>query len=142
MENTEYIIQSDRDKILAFNSITDCSEDGTWEVSIHKIVKSRTTRQNAALFKYYRLMATALQEAGFSLRSFTAALREGFEITVTMEAVRAVAENVSQDMFKKPVKDLSTTEIQKLYETVNLGFGQSMGVSLPWPSSEAPPFGE
>lgn len=135
------IIYDNKNKVQAFNLISDLPEDGSHEVLIEKIVKHRTAKQNASIFKYYRLMASALQEAGFSLRSFTAHLKAGFEITVTMEAVRAVAENVSQDMFKKSVKDLSTVEIQSLYETINAGFGQSMGVSLPFPSSEPPPYG-
>ena len=142
MKNTEHIISDNRDKVIAFNLIADLPEDGSHEVIIQKIVKHRTCQQNRAIFKYFRLIASALQESGYTLRTFTGTLKEGFEVAVTMEAVRAVAEQVSEDMFSKPIKDLSTVEIQELYETINAGFGQSMGVSLPFPSDELPPYGE
>ena len=134
------IITSDRDKVLAFNEITDLPEDGSYEVIIQKIVKHRTGAQNRSLHQYLRLMAIAMQEAGITQRALFSSLKEGFDVDPTMESLKTIVNKVSDNMFGRSTSKLSTVEIQKLYEAVNAGFGQTVGVSLPWPSNEPPPF--
>ncbi len=140
MEDKEYIIRSNKDMVVAFNCISDLPEDGTWSVNITKIVKGRTGQQNNAIHKYYRLMASALEESGHTSRTFFSRLKEGFEVSITHDNISDVAERVSQDMFSKRVRQLSTVEIQNLYETINNAFGQTYGISLPFPSDTPPPY--
>ncbi len=118
--------------------VADLIESGGCRVKVTSISKKRSSLQNKSIFKYYRVIAEKLNDAGLTSRSFFEKLREGFEIAVSMENVRDVAEKVSQDMFSREVKDLSTVEIQELHKTVDRGFSVSMGVGAPFPSDQAP----
>ena len=110
-------------------------------VRISKIVNPRTSQQNRAIFKYYRLIADMLADAGFTARSYFETLKNGFEVDITMQHVRDVVEKVSMDKYKKEVKDLSTVEIQALHRTVDHAFSLQMGVSHEFPSDEPPVYG-
>ena len=113
-------------------------ESGKHIITINKKVKKRTPTQNASFFKYYRIIAEKLNDAGFTARTFFYKLKAGFEVGIVMEDVRKVAEKVSMSMFNKEVKNLSTTEIQDVYLTVDKGFSISMGVTAAWPTDEPP----
>ncbi len=105
---------------------------------VPKKKQKRTLSQNASIFKYYRIIAKKLNDAGFTTRTFFSHLKDGFEIDVTMENIRSVAEKVSMDMFEKPVKKLDTKEIQNLHKVIDKGCSLSMGVSHRFPSDTPP----
>ena len=141
LELGPFLITDDLAAVHAYNAIADLPQDGSYEVVLQKVDKGRTTQQNKAIFKYFRLMAAALADAGYTARTFFGKMRDGFEVPPTYEDVRKVAENVSVSMFQKPIKHLTTVEIQQLYEAVNSGFSTTHGVGLPFPSKNPPPFG-
>lgn len=135
-DTESFHITDDRQKILAFNYISDLSEDGRYIVTITKTNKGRTIKQNSALHVWLRLMAAAMSEAGITSRKLFPALREGFEIPPSMEGLKRIVNKVSVDRFGRTTSKLSTTEIQELYEVCNAAFGQSVGVSLPFPEEK------
>ena len=111
---------------------------GVCNVEVVKPKKSRTLSQNASLHLWLTMMSDAMEESGYTHRKLWEAMKGSFDIPVTMEMLKDIAQNVSFDMFKqKHTSKLSTVEMQKLYETLNAAFGQSVGVSMPWPSKES-----
>jgi len=111
---------------------------GTCNVDISTAKKQRTITQNASLHLWLTQMATAMSDAGFTHRKLWGSMKESFDLPVTMEMLKGISQKVAMDMFgKSHTAKLTTVEMQNLYETLNLAFGQSVGVSLPWPSQES-----
>jgi len=107
------------------------------EITIPK--KKRTLLQNASLHLWLTQMSESMTDSGYTHRKLWEAMKDSFDIPVTPEMLKDIAQNVSFDMFKeRHTSKLTTIQMQKLYETLNQAFGQSVGVSLPWPSSEVP----
>lgn len=94
----------------------------------------RTTTQNASLHVYTKLLADGLNDAGYDVNT-----------TITVP-VSFTSETVKEYMFKPIMRalypekvsttELSTTEIQEVYENLNRLTGEKFGVSMPWPSNE------
>ena len=67
--------------------------------------------------------------------------------TVVKLPIRQTKENVKENMFKpvmnalypdiKSTTDLSTTQMQHVYEVFNVAMGERLGVSADWPSIES-----
>ena len=112
-------------------------EGGVCNVEVTKPKKSRTLSQNASLHLWLTQLSNDMAEAGFTHRKLWEAMKDSFDIPVTMEMLKDISQNVSFDMFKqRHTSKLTTVEMQKLYETLNSAFGQSVGVSLPWPNND------
>ena len=94
---------------------------------------SRTPKQNRAYWKYLRSLADDLNDAGID-----------FKTSVRLP-VRFTAENMHEYMFtpvmqslypdKQSTTELSTVEMQEVYDTFNAAVGQRVGVSRDWPSN-------
>ncbi len=94
----------------------------------------RTPKQNASLHVYAKLLAEQLADAGHDMRELIKV-----EITPT-------AENVKQTMIKpvmralfpeiKSTAQLTTTQIQQVYEVLNRATAERLGVSIEWPVRE------
>ena len=131
-------IASEQAKAKAINLIASLEENGRYVVEIRKTKKTRTGQQNRALHLWLRMMADAMNNAGINTRGLFSALREGFELPIGLEDVKKIVNQVSKDRFGRTTSKLTTTEIQELYEICNAAFGQSVGISLPWPHMEEP----
>lgn len=111
---------------------------GGCRIKVTALNATRTIPQNSSLHLWLTQMATEMNDAGLTNRKVWEKMAESFDIPVTMEMLKDIAQNVSFDMFKKKhTSELTTIEMQKLYETLNSAFGQSVGVSIPWPSRES-----
>ena len=103
-------------------------------------MKKRTNQQNRALHKYCELVAQSMDDAGYDAQT---------AITMPIQLTGAI---VKESIFKVimsalyPDKvsstELSTTEIQTVYENMSRALAQKFGVDVPWPSHEAPLIGE
>lgn len=108
-------------------------------VEIARENKQRTITQNASLHKYFELISTEMNDAGFSQRQLIGQFKDGFELPVTAPMIKDIYREVGKAMFKiKSTKDLTTKQIQEVYLVVDKRFAEITGVTVAWPSSEPP----
>lgn len=95
----------------------------------------RTTQQNKALHVYFRLLADTLNEAGLDQRKV---LKPSIDIPWDAKSIKEQLWRPIQNaqIHKKSTKDLETTEIDKIYDTLNRHLSEKFGVSVPFPSEE------
>lgn len=108
-------------------------------LTLEKEMKKRTQRQNRALHVYFQLLADELNDAGLDMREV---LKPGVDINWTLETVKEYLWRPIQmiQLKKKSTTDLTTTEIDKVYDTLNRFLGQKLKIEVPFPSIEDNPF--
>ena len=102
------------------------------------IEKQRTIQQNRCLQQYFGELAQALADGGFSLQEVFQLpisptkdnIRQGFGHTF----MKALYPQLEREDGKFSTKDLSTTQIQFLYDNINSATAEKFGISLDWPS--------
>ena len=99
-------------------------------------IKKRTALQNRSLHLYFTQVAEALNAAGLE-RKVT--LNLGADVPWTPETIKEVIWRTIQykQTGKLSTTELSTTEYEKVYDTVNRFLGESFGVYVPLPSEES-----
>lgn len=102
-------------------------------MKIFKTYKQRTLTQNAALHVYFELIADALNDAGLDMRKV---LKPGIDIPWSSETVKNyIWRPVQQAQLGKiSTTELTTVEIDKVFNTINRYLGEKFGVHEPWPS--------
>jgi hypothetical protein len=97
--------------------------------------KQRTIQQNRALHLYFQLLAERLNEAGLDMR---VVLKPTVEIPWTKESVKDHLWRPVQEIYlrKDSTTELTTEEINKVYEVLNRFLGEKLGISEPFPSIE------
>lgn len=95
--------------------------------------KQRTIQQNKALHKYNTNLSIALNDAGLDMKKV---LKPHIDIPWTPEAIKEhIVHPIAKAMFNKDsTADLTTTEMQRVYEVVNRHMAEKFGVSVEWPS--------
>ena len=108
------------------------SEVKAWKDTIENPNAIRTTLQNKCLHKGLRSIADELNASGQDMRKV---LKEGVEIPWTMESVKEFMFNpIAEVMFDgRTSSDLSTTEIQQVWDVLNRHTGEKCGVTVAWP---------
>lgn len=103
------------------------------EVVVKKKVKNRTSQQNKALHLYFTLLATALNEAGFDLKKV---LLPEVDIPFSPYNIKEYLWRPVQEaqLGKKSTTQLTTSEIDIIYDTVNRAIAERTGISIPFPS--------
>jgi len=97
--------------------------------------KQRSITQNAALHKYFTLLADELNAGGFDMRKM---LKQDIDIPWTMESVK---EHLWRPLQEVIVKEKSTAKVEradysKIYDVWSRHLSQKLGVFVPWPSVE------
>jgi len=97
--------------------------------------KQRTLRQNRALHAYFSLLAEALNDAGLDMRTV---LKPEVDIPWTPENVKNHLWRPLQEVCvnKESTADLSTDEINKIYEVLNRHIGEKFSLNVLFPSEE------
>jgi hypothetical protein len=97
--------------------------------------KQRTIKQNKALHLYFTLVANALNEAGYDMRK---TLKPDVEIPWTPESVKEYLWRpiMQVQLQKNSTTEMTTKEIDKVFETLNRHLGEKLGVHEPFPSIE------
>lgn len=96
----------------------------------------RTLRQNASLHLWFSLVAQELNSAGLNVQQ---TLYGGIELDWTPELVKAVWRQVQKTKLgKESTTELTTKEIDAVYEELNRWLAQNCNIHIPWPSSEKP----
>jgi len=97
--------------------------------------KQRTNLQNAALHKYFSMLADSLNDAGWDMKK---TLKPEIDIPWNCETIK---EYLWRPIQKAVIGKTSTTkadrtEYTKVYETLNRYTSSKLGVSIPWPSKD------
>ena len=97
--------------------------------------KQRTLQQNKALHKYFELLAQELNAAGYDMRR---TLKPGVDIPWTSDLVKQYLwKGIQEAMLgKESTTELTSAEIDKVYETLNRPLAETTGVHVPFPSEE------
>jgi hypothetical protein len=96
-------------------------------------VDKRTNRQNNALHVLFKLLADELNEAGLDMRK---TLKPGVEIPWTGDSVKEYLWRPIQQaqLNKKSTTELTTKEIDAVFDTINRHIGEKFGLFVPFPS--------
>lgn len=101
-----------------------------------KVEKQRTLLQNRALHKWFTLLSTELNTQGLDMR---VVLKPDWKIWWTPESIK-------ENMFKPLMKamynkdsttELTTAQVDKVYEQIMQIIGERYGVNIPFPSQES-----
>lgn len=97
--------------------------------------KRRTITQNAALHLYFRLVADALNEAGLDMK---AVLNPDVQIPWSPQSVKAYMWKpiLRIQLQKHSTTEMTTKEIDIVYDTMNRHLGEKTGIYIPFPSIE------
>ena len=96
-----------------------------------ELEKDRTLKQNRCLHSYCNQLAEAFNDAGMDMK---ATLKHDIEIPWSGERVKEFIFNaVSLAKYDKTSSELTTKEIQVVYEIVNRHTAEKFGIGLSWP---------
>ena len=97
--------------------------------------KQRTIQQNKALHVLFDLLAEELNSSGYDMRK---TLKESIEIPWGKESVKEYLwKPIQGAMFqKRSTTELTTTDIDKVFETLNRHLGERFSLHVDFPSVE------
>lgn len=95
----------------------------------------RTDQQNKALHLYCELLAAALDSAGYDMRKLIKVPIKPTKENVKETMVRPVLNALYPDI--KSTTEVTTVQMQELYEVLNRATAEKLGISIPWPSEES-----
>jgi len=100
-----------------------------------KSYPQRTVRQNKALHVLFRLLAETLNDNGLDMRK---TLKPGIDIPWSPESAKEYLWRPVQEaqLNKKSTTELTTKEIDEVFDTINKHLGEKFGVHVPFPSIE------
>ena len=98
-----------------------------------KEAKQRTAQQNKSLHLYFTYLAAGLNASGFDMKK---TLKESVEIPWTPETVKEWLWRPIQQaqLGKESTTDLTTKDIDAVYDTLNRHLGQTTGLYVAFPS--------
>ena len=96
---------------------------------------TRTLRQNRALHLMFDMLARDLNENGLDMRR---TLKPSIDIPWTGESVKEYLWRPVQQaqVNKKSTTELTTREIDEVFDTINRHLGTKFGIYVPFPSIE------
>lgn len=98
-------------------------------------MKQRTTQQNKSLHLYFEFLATELNNAGYDvLKTLRHDISIDWNATLIKELIWRKVQLASYK--KKSTADLTSGELQVLWETINRHIGEKFGIHVPFPSLE------
>lgn len=100
-----------------------------------KTYPQRTKQQNKALHKLFSLLAEELNDSGLDQRKV---LKESIDIPWTQTAIKEQLWRPIQtaQLNKKSTTELTTKEIDEVFDTINKHLGEKFGLHIPFPSIE------
>lgn len=95
----------------------------------------RTLQQNKALHLFFRLLADELNSAGLDMRK---TLKPSIDIPWSPNTIKEYLWRPIQEaqLIKKSTTELNTSEINKIWETLNRHLGERFGLYVPFPTKE------
>ena len=100
-----------------------------------KVEKQRTAQQNRALHVYFTLIADALNDAGLDMKKV---LKPEVEIPWSPMSVKEFLWRpvMKAQLHKQSTTEMSTRDIDTVFDTINRFLGDKFGVHEPFPSIE------
>lgn len=100
-------------------------------------MEQRTNQQRKAIEVYCKLLAEALDREGVTLQNVTARIKKA-EIRPTQENIKEVVfKPMCQALLnKQSTTELTTAEVDRVYEMVNAFVGREWGLHIPFPKME------
>ena len=100
-----------------------------------KVYPKRTNQQNKALHVLFALLANTLNENGLDMRK---TLKPGIEIPWSGPSVKEYLWRPIQtaQLNKQSTTELTTVEIDQVFDTINRHIGEKFGLHIPFPSIE------
>jgi hypothetical protein len=101
-----------------------------------EIEKKRTSQQNRAMHKWFELLAEALNDAGFDIKT---TIRQDLDIPWTATTIKELLWRPIQKVYKRKqsTTQLQTKDIDAIYDIINREIGQRTGIDVPpFPSTE------
>lgn len=97
------------------------------------MIKNRTLQQNKALHKYFELLATELNDAGLDMKKVITV-----DVPWSAETIKEWIWKPVQkaQLLKESTTELTTDEVNKVYETVNRLMAEKFNVHVPFPGLE------
>ena len=98
----------------------------------------RTNLQNRSFYKWLTLLAEELTAAGYDQEVLLRKLK--VKAPVTKDSLKHdIAHPIIAAMFDKgSTRDLTTTEIQELYQVMDANISEVTGCTVPWPVEKEP----
>lgn len=108
-------------------------ENGLCEICNLKPGRKRTTLQNRSLHLYFTLLAKELNQAGLDI---AVVLEKTADVTWTPILIKEILWRGLQKSatLKESTTELTTVEVQEVYEILNRFLGEKWGVHVPWPN--------
>jgi len=96
---------------------------------------NRTISQNSAMHKYFGLLATAFNDAGYTVQKV---LTKPLNISWTQSLVKDILWRQVQDAMldKESTAKLDRAEVSKVYEEINNYTASQLGIHVPFPSKD------
>ena len=100
-------------------------------------MEQRTNKQNNALHKYLSNVADRLDSEGHTMQDVVGAIRRA-EIRPTQNALKEVVWKPLQKIIlgKESTTELTTAEVDRVYEIMNAWLGREFQIHEPFPSKE------
>ena len=103
----------------------------------NKEYPKRTDLQRKAKHLYFKLLADALNDAGYTIRK---TLRNDFDLAWTPGAIKELIWRPVQEAMtgKVSTTEINTVEVSQIYEIINLNMAEKFGISIEWPEHKIP----
>lgn len=137
MNGQAYTINSEHTRDSYIKWVIKTFEERKWFQAEHYYDKTRSKQQNSALHVYCGLLATKLNNAGYS---FVIIINgKETECDWNMERVKDFMWRPIQEALKKEksTAKVSTKDYPEIYETLNRHTASKLGISIDWPVREA-----
>ena len=94
-----------------------------------------TRRQQNSLHLWFQMLADELNDAGLDLRKV---LKPEIEIPWSKESIKNFLWRPVQEIYlsKKSTTELTTKDIDEIWEILNRHLGEKFGIHIPFPSEE------
>ena len=105
----------------------------------HTRSNTRTVLQNASMHKYYTLVATALNDGGFTMQKVLEMIKK-IELEWTMISVKDVIwRNFQKALLnKESTTELDSNEVTKVYKNIDFWLSSEVGIKhIDFPSKES-----
>lgn len=135
MSKQQFHVNSSDRKQAMLEAAISVPTDGSIRVTVERLPKTRTARQNRALHKWFELMADELNGAGYDVQTI---LGQAVGRSWDKEAVKSLLWKPIQEAVtgKESTADADRTEYTSVYEELTRHLADRFGVSVPWPEEE------
>lgn len=101
---------------------------------MNKEEKQRTLLQNKCLHAFFTGVSDAARENNLTMQQI---LAQSVELEPTPMLIKELWRSIQVAMFQKmSTTELSTKEVQEVYEVFNRFLGEKFHIHVPWPSVE------